>query len=165
MNKCIHYMIVFGPLFCCVGCMSPAVYKNWENQLDEEVTFSQIIQDPEKHKGKLVYLGGVIINTTNTTTGTQIEVLQRPLGSDHKPQETDQSEGRFLVMYPRFLDSMVYVPNRHIVVAGEIGGARLKPLGDTEYQYPVIEAKEIQLLEKKSSRVQPSFGIGVGIGL
>ena len=165
MRKYAFYSIIFPACFYFVGCAGPTIYYDYKEQVTEEITFSQVVQDPERHKGKTIYWGGTIVSTLNMEIGTQIEVLQKPLDSRKIPQKTDQSEGRFLVRYPQYLDPAIYAPKRDIVVVGKISGSRKKPLGEMEYNYPLISAKEVQLIKEKPTKTQPSIGLGLGIGL
>ncbi len=164
MRRYSGYSIVFAICIYLLSCAGATIYHKWEDKLDKEVTFSQIIENPQGYKGRTVYLGGTIINTLNIETGTQIEVLQKSLDSRMKPEETDRSEGRFLIMYHSYLDPAIYAPKRDIVVVGEISGAESKPLGEIEYQYPIITAQEVELIKQTSPKTRSSFGIGLGIG-
>jgi outer membrane lipoprotein len=147
MRRYIHCGGILSLLLCFLSCVTPTAYQIWKDQLDEDIPFSQIIQQPERHKGKMAYWGGTIISTLNTEVGTQIEVLQKPLDNNKKPKKTDQSAGRFIIMHPGYLDAAVYAPRRDIVVVGKISGTITKPAGEAEYNYPLIVAKEIQLIE------------------
>ncbi len=164
-RKYAHYSSIFVVCACFLNCAGPNIYHDFKEQLDEEITFSQVLNDPESHKGKMIYWGGTIINTLNMEIGTQIEVLQKPLDSRKIPQKTDQSEGRFLVRYPQYLDPAIYAPKRDIVVVGKISGSSKKPLGEIEYNYPLISAKEVELIKEAPAKTQPSIGFGLGIGL
>ena len=63
----------------------------------------------------------------------------------------DESEGRFLVLYPGYLDVAIYNGGRKVTVAGEIQGKKIQRLGEIDYTYPLTSAKEIHLwpVEKK----------------
>ncbi len=163
MRKYAYYGIIFIVGWCLWGCAGPNIYHNFKDQLDEEVTFSQVLKDPKSYKGKIIYWGGTIISTLNMEIGTQIEVLQKPLDSRKNPRKTDQSEGRFLIRYPRYLDPAIYAPRRDLVVVGKIAGAEKKPLGEIEYNYPLISAKEVELIKQAPSKTQTSFGFGLGL--
>jgi len=138
----------------CLAC-GPQIYLTWEEKLDQGLTFAEIIRQPQRHAGKMVYLGGAIVSTQNTEVGTQIEVQHLPLDRNMEPTATGKSEGRFLIMYPYFLNPQLYTSGKHIVVVGEIIGQKVLPLGETEYTYPVLSAKEVQLLEPSRLELEP----------
>jgi outer membrane lipoprotein len=155
------FVMILGLLSCSV----PNLYYNWEEQLNKDLRFSQLIEDPQKYKGQIVYLGGTILGTINTAVGTQIEILQKPLDRNNKPRKTDDSEGRFIIRHPNYLDPAIYSTGRDIVVVGQVAGTKSKPLGEIEYNYVLIDVKEMQLIEQESQSAKPSIGIGLGIGL
>lgn len=126
------------------GC-SYAISPDLAKRADKTIPFETLERDPEPYKGKLVILGGVIVQTTTVKQGTLIEVLQKPLDYWGKPRRTDTSGGKFLVHYSAYLDPLVYAPEREITVAAEVEGTRSKALGDIEYSYPVVLSKELKL--------------------
>jgi len=74
--------------------------------------------------------------------------LETPLGCGERPKGRRYSQGRFIAKTPRYLDSEVYKPGRRGTVAGEIIGREIKPLGNTEYTYPMVMVKEVHLWRK-----------------
>jgi outer membrane lipoprotein len=86
-----------------------------------------------------------------------IEVLQKPADTRGKPKDVDESEGRFLALYPGYLDVAIYNGGRKVTVAGEIQGKKIQRLGEIDYTYPLISAKEIHLwpVEKKDRVYYP----------
>jgi outer membrane lipoprotein len=118
-------------------------------QVDESLTYQVVQQDPQRYSGKTVLWGGVIIETINKMDVTVMKVGQTELDFEKRPQTLDRSAGRFLVRSAGFLDPAIYREGREITVAGEVAGKEILPLGDTQYSYPVILAKEIYLWEKR----------------
>ena len=76
-----------------------------EPQVDKTLIFSQLKENPDSYKGRLVVLGGEVLKATRLQDGTQIEVLQLPLENSQRPtaQRMD-SKGRFLAVQVEFLD-------------------------------------------------------------
>jgi len=144
------------------GC-APPFAKETLGRVDRSITFRELQRDPDMYKGRWVMLAGVIIETRNTTQGASIEVLQRPMDRQGRPYETDNTEGRFIITTDRFLDAAVFHRGRRITVIAEIGGRKVLPLGESEYQYPVVIPKELHLWEP-SSGPQFIFGVGVSKG-
>ncbi|MCL6584524.1 MAG: Slp family lipoprotein [bacterium] len=111
----------------------------------KNIPFQWIAQNPDRYKGIMVIWGGQIIETRNLPEGTLIVVLQRPLGRFEQPIEDSRPQGRFLVLYQGFLDPAVYEKGEMITVAGIIEGEKVMPLGEIEYRYPYLNAREIHL--------------------
>jgi outer membrane lipoprotein len=101
----------------------------------------------------------VIISSVNLKEGTMIEVLQKPADTRGKPKDVDESEGRFLALHPGYLDVAIYNRGRKVTVAGEVEGKKIQRLGEIEYTYPLISAKEIHLwpVEKKDRVYYPRW--------
>jgi len=136
--------LVYG-LFSVNGCVPP-ISKQLREQVSEELTLKVVLKDPEAHKGETVLWSGVIISSVNLKEGTMIEVLQKPADIQGRPKDVDESEGRFLALYSGYLDVAIYSQGRKVTVAGKIQGKKIQRLGEIEYTYPLISAKEVHLI-------------------
>jgi outer membrane lipoprotein len=114
-------------------------------QVDPSIAFGQLKSDVQPYIGKYVKLGGIIAGINNTGEGSQLEIVQFNLGSDHIPNESAVSGGRFLAITPDYLDNMIYRTGRRVAVIGEVKEMRTLPLDQTEYTYPVIAILEIRV--------------------
>ena len=157
-------------LFVCIamatlliaGC-APVISSRALREVDQSLSFERLLDDPEVYKGKTVLVGGTIINTRNFPDRTLITVLQRPLGFRNKPTSEDISRGRFILYVPGFLDPAIYHPGRKITVVGSLVGKEVRPLGEIEYTYPVIQKKELYLWPA-TVYMPVHFGVAVGTG-
>jgi outer membrane lipoprotein len=136
--------IILISMLLIMGC-APVISKPLRDQVDNNLTFRDVFKDPDGHKGRVVVWAGVIIEAKNTKEGTLIEILQRPADFFGAPEEVDRSEGRFLALYSSYLDIAVYAKGREVTVGGEVEGKRIMPLGEIQYPYPLLLAKEIYL--------------------
>jgi outer membrane lipoprotein len=118
------------------------------HRIDEAVQFHNVQASPEVYQNKTVLWGGVIIETTNRENETSIKIRKTNLDFEKQPADTDDSEGRFIAVYPGFLDPAIYEKDRELTVIGTIKGVEIHPVGDIQYRYPVIQAQEIRLWEK-----------------
>ncbi|GJQ24001.1 hypothetical protein BIY37_07785 [Candidatus Brocadia sapporoensis] len=152
-------------LLLIVGC-APVISKQVREQVRPDVTFEVVLNDPECYKGQMILLSGVIIETENTKEGTLLQILQCPPGFRGKPKDTDKSEGRFLALDNRYLDTNVFTHGRALTVAGVVQGKRILPLNKTEYAYPLIYVKELYLWPdtRRYDTPSPSVHIGFGVG-
>jgi len=146
------------------GCAA-VISQDTLKTVDKEIRFEQILENPDAYRGKLVLLGGEIIKTENVPDKTVITVLQRSLGYNQKPDSEGESKGRFIVSTPDFLDPAIYRPGRKITVVGSVMGKEVRPLGELEYVYPVIEKKELHIWPVEGApATSPRFHFGIGIG-
>jgi outer membrane lipoprotein len=139
-------------LLLTVGCPSP-VSKSVRKELDPNLTFQALRERPDAHEGEWVLLGGTIIETRNKQEGTVIEVLQKRLNRRGEPKEEDDTEGRFLVFADRFLDPVVYNEGRKITIAGTVEGGHVEKIGEVDYVYPVLRAREIHLWKARPNAI------------
>jgi outer membrane lipoprotein len=130
------------------GC-SYAISSAMADKADKKITFAKLRADPDSFKGKIVILGGTIDQVTNLKQGGLIEVVQKDLDYWGKPRRTKTTGGRFLVLYPRYLNPLVYEPGRDITVAAEVEGTSSNALEDRDYGYVIVISKELKLWERE----------------
>ncbi len=142
-----------------LGC-AHVISQELRQSADKGITAAELFKNPDIHKGKMVILGGAIVHSLNMPDGTYIEVLQKPLDYRGRPENTDISHGRFLILYDGYLDPAIYSQGREITVAGEVVGKRVQALGEIQYSYTLVKARELHLLEP-SSGIPIIFGIEI----
>lgn len=115
-----------------------------ENEIDRSVSFADLQQSPSEYVGRTVMLGGTVIKGKRTREGTELEVLQRPTGEEGRlTGDRLRSEGRFLVVREAFLDPASLPEGTPITVIGTVKGVTTRQLDESDYVYPVLEAKHI----------------------
>lgn len=138
--------------------------------VDREVSFREIVEAPESHRGKVVVLGGEVLKAKRLKEGTQIELLQLPLNKEDQPiLDRQQSQGRFLALQQEFLDPATIVVGTKMTIIGEVSGTKTEHLDDVEYRYPVVIVKHLHAWSDQSDGYArpypyPRFSIGIGGG-
>ena len=135
------------------GC-APIIPQELKRNIGKNITIHEVVKNPDACKGKMVLWGGEVLRAVNKKEGTMIEVLQLPLDRSDRPKHVDVSEGRFLVLHPDYLDVAIYRPGREITVVGKIQGIRKLPLGEIEYEYPLLKAEKIHLWKIKPEEIK-----------
>ncbi len=143
-------------LLSIAGC-APVISKQIREQVRPDITFADVLNDPDRYKGQMLILSGDVIETENTKEGTLLKILQRPAGFRGKPKDVDETGGRFLALDSRYLDANVFTKGRNVTVAGEVQGKRVLPLGGIEYAYPLISVKEIYLWPVERNYYYPPY--------
>jgi outer membrane lipoprotein len=138
-------------LLLSLGACTAAVSPQLMERVDRDLTYSSLSSRTDEAKGKIVLLGGTIVQTVPKPAQTEIEVVQKQIRSSGEPYLTDQSEGRFLVLVDHFLDPAIYRSGRDITVAGEFQGTVTRRLGEIDYPYPVIAGIELYLWKEPIS--------------
>ncbi|CAB4242636.1 Starvation-inducible outer membrane lipoprotein [Methylacidimicrobium sp. AP8] len=132
------------------GCGGPFPESTVEAAKDQP-SFGALRQDPTAYRGRLVILGGKIVQIQNRKNSTVLEIVQRPLGGDQRPLSTNQSGGRFLAVTAKFLDPSIYKRGREVTVAGRVSGVQPGTIGKRSYSYPVISISQIHLWQPEST--------------
>jgi outer membrane lipoprotein len=148
-------MVLAAILTAFAGGCAPVISKDLRAKAEKELSFREVIRNPDAYHGRVVIWGGRIIETKNLEKITLIEVLQTPLDSRGKPKEADLSLGRFLAQYEGYLDAAVYEQGRKVTVAGEIVESDVRTVGEFKYRYPVIAIGEIHLWPTENEQPYP----------
>jgi outer membrane lipoprotein len=131
-----------------LAACAPVLNRELMQEGVRDLPFKELREAPENFKDKLFILGGLIVNSKLTATGSQIEALYVPVDSSGYLKEGGRVKGRFLAIYPTakgLLDPAVYRKGREITLAGEFLEARKGKIDDMEYVYPVFEIRQIYL--------------------
>lgn len=127
------------------GCAHAISRQNRQFAL-KDLSPESILQEFETYKGKLVLMGGEIIETKNLERETLIEILQKPLSRyNDRPLEKQTYDGRFRVRYNTFKDPYVFGRGREITVAGIVVGKEVSKINQRQYTYVVLENRETHL--------------------
>jgi outer membrane lipoprotein len=121
------------------------------------VLFEDLVSNPREYRGRVVVLGGYILEIQNEPGGSVLTVLQAPLDWRNKPKSRDLSQGRFFVTTKKFLDPEVYAKDRRLTVGGLVVGAREQTVGGGTYRFPTIEAQELQLWPEQIYPAGPCY--------
>jgi outer membrane lipoprotein len=145
------------------GC-APVISDQSLRLVDRGITFRELRQDPQRHIGRYLLLGGAIVAVRNTSEGGELEVAQLRIDERGEITDTGSSGGRFLAASSAFLDPALYKPGLLVTLVGEVQGKRIRPLGELEYTYPVLAIREIHLWKPGEISPPPTFHFGIGIG-
>jgi outer membrane lipoprotein len=161
------FCLIFATLLATAACTMP-ISKQSLNQVDAGITFEEVRQDPDRHVGRYLLLGGAIAAVRGSGSGgSELEVVQFPTSHRGRITSTDRSAGRFIARDSTFRDPAIYYPGRLVTLVGQVAGKMTGRLGEVDYLYPVLTVHELHLWDPAeypgSSPVH--FGIGIGIGV
>ena len=153
--------------FVASACQSQDVIPDrLEGRVDKDLRYSDIKNNPETYRGKLMLAGGKVLSAKKTQNGTLIEVLQIPLSEDLMPtgQETE-SKGRFVVIDSagdQVSDPAVLDDNKRVTVVGEVLGMTTIQIDEVRQQVPQLAVKHITVWDwdRMSSGYRPYGGYG-----
>ena len=129
--------------------------------------FANVRSQPLNNLSNTVRWGGVIASVTNNADNTMIEIVHFELGSSGRPKQKNETQGRFKLYFSGLLDPVIYKKGKSITAVGIVSTPEKGKIGENEYLYPVMKAKNIHLwkdIQKVDIRVihkplwhQPSF--------
>jgi outer membrane lipoprotein len=163
-----HVNRLLGPaLFLMMAACAPApIYKAPTSAVI--ATPMQVSQSPERYTGGAVIWGGRIVNVTNLSDHSEVEVLAYPLDGSQRPKASDAGNGRFVVVLPGYVEPLNYPAGSLITVSGTLNGSHAGKVGEADYVFPLISATQSHVWTQKElnqGRSNISFGLGVGVGI
>lgn len=145
----------------CAGGISPQS----RAQVTYRGGFAELQAQPGSFTDAVAMLGGRIIEVEPGEQRSTLAVLQLALDGQERPLDGDRSEGRFLVVAPRFLDPEVFRKGALVTLVGRVTGSETRPIGSLNYRMPRLEAIEIRLWPPEpmfDPGPRLHFGFGVG---
>lgn len=148
--------IAFLLLPACAGkSMIPV---DLEKQVDSTLSFTQVKEAPTTHLGKVIVLGGEILDATRLKERTRLTVLQLPTSRNHQPaMDRTKSQGRFLAFQTEFLDPATVPNGTRITVVGKISGAMTELLDEMDYTYPTVTIEFLKVWPE-AGQLPPRYG-------
>lgn len=135
------------------------------SRVNKTITPAMATADFAQAKEARILWGGVIIAVTNLQNTTQLEVLGYPLDSEQRPDTDKPPVGRFLAINPGYLETIDYAQGRLVTVTGALSELKEGRIGESIYNYPVVNIEQIFLWPKTNHTTTPEpqlrFGIGV----
>ena len=159
MNRWKKYLLLAQALAFALspsGCVSP-FGKEVRKQVNKKVPVAQVLADPNNYKGRVIMIGGRIVETVPKGETTEMIVLQLPLGTDYSPARRDESSGRFILIAKGFLDPAVYSRGREITAVAEVVGLETRNIGEKPYGYAVLKALQIKLWPRSWAYYPPAY--------
>jgi len=149
-------------LLIAAGCATSQ--ESGESTQPPQITFTQVKAAPDSYRNQTVTWGGEILSARRLKEGTRIEILQLPLNSSLQPtMELSKSQGRFVALQREFLDPATIPAGTFVTVTGEVAGSITLPLDETEYAYPIVELKTMNVwvrVENPPIHIRPYMGPG-----
>jgi outer membrane lipoprotein len=156
------YILGISFIMLVMGCAA-GISQQSRSKVTYTGSFSALQKTPDVYKSEVIILGGRIIETKASSPLSELTVLQLALGSSGRPENLDQSEGRFIVQTNQLLDPAIYQKDMLLTVVGTLKGSKVLSIGGFEYTYPLVELIEIKLWPK-GMQIRPIIHFGIGVG-
>ncbi len=139
----LHYVLLVLCLSVLGGCslMPKSLQGEYKN-----VTIDEAKQHNAEHA---VRWGGAIVRVENKDNKSVIEIVSTPLGLSGRPQDLEESTGRFLAVVEGFIDPLIYKKGREITVVGLTSGVIDGKIGEMSYPFAVISVTSYHLWRER----------------
>lgn len=146
-----------------MSCATTPVFDR--SKVDFSLTPQRVITEPAQSLNKTALWGGTILSINNLQSSTQIEMLAYPLNSSYRPMLDDKPLGRFIILKNGFLEPSNFSQGRLLTVMGTVSHGQSGYIGQSSYNYPVINAQQLQLWSVQRDVPKSRFSFGLGIRL
>ena len=107
---------VIVELSSCASRMPEKIQGEFDNAPDAVQAHAQ----PDKFLSQQVRWGGKILNIENRKNTSRLTIVAFPLNSYGRPENSDQSHGRFIAVIDKFLEPELYNKDREVTVTGSL---------------------------------------------
>ena len=143
------FVVGLSALALLAGCVKPykaTLSPDLANQLNDSLSFAEIKNFPDDHKGKMVILGGQILSAKRLQDSTELIILQLPLVQEREPStDLTHSQGRYIAYQKKFLDPATVPAGTRVTLVGELSGSVTQDLDETDYTYPTLIIQELKI--------------------
>ena len=149
-----------------VACAPAPIYKAAPGTL--AVLPAQVAQAPNQYANGNVIWGGRIVAVNNFADHSEIEVLAYPLDGSQRPKPDNHGAGRFIALFPGYIEAFNYPQGALITLSGTLVGHRVGNVEQAAYVYPVMQAGPVHVwtpAEMQQGHPDIHFGVGVGVGI
>lgn len=129
---------------------------------------AEVAHAPEQYGNGTVIWGGSIVGVHNFPDHTEMEVLAYPLDSSQRPKPNGQGLGRFIAIFPGYLEAFNYPNGALVTLTGQLSGSRAGTVDQAAYTYPMVSVAQSHRWtpdELRQGHPNISFGVGVGVGI
>lgn len=96
-------------------------------------------------RSDVVRWGGVIAAVEPLPDQTCFQIVGKPLRSNGRPVDADETNGRFLACRQGFYDPKIFAEGREVTITGRLAGNETRRIGEFEYAHPKVLADTIYL--------------------
>ena len=149
-----------------VACAPAPIYKAPVGAVI--ATPMQVSQSPERYNGGDVIWGGRIVQVTNLSDHSEVEVLAYALDGSQRPKPSDAGSGRFVVVMRGYVEPLDYPSGALMTVSGKLSGSHAGKVGEADYVFPLVSATQTHVWTQKElnqGRNNVSFGVGLSVGI
>jgi len=153
-------------LLLLAACAPAPIYKTAPGAIT--ATPVEVAHAPQQYGNGTVIWGGSIVGVHNFPDHTEMEILAYPLDSSQRPKPNAQGLGRFIAVFPGYLEAFNYPNGALVTLSGQLTGSRAGSVDQAPYTYPLVTVAQSHRWtpdELRQGHPNISFGVGVGVGI
>lgn len=104
---------------------------------------AEVAANTESHQGDPIRWGGQIAKVDNDDKGSTLHIVQFPLNSYARPNDSEKSQGRFLARSSEFYDPQIYRSGTLVTIVGRVTAAKAITIDQKTMTVPVVNISEI----------------------
>ncbi|MDR4478952.1 MAG: Slp family lipoprotein [Nitrospira sp.] len=142
---------LFGILTLMSACATyHVVPEHLEGRIQKDVSWEQVMQHPGRYDGATVMWGGKVLDVTQSSGRTQVEIMHLPLDRFLHPID-GPSTGRFSAIDTKqeMNDSAALQKDTLVTVIGEIRGRGQTAEGDPSDLYPTLLVRDMTAWQRE----------------
>lgn len=166
MHLCTVFLRSLAPLalLLLAACAPAPIYKAAPGTVN--ALPMQVAHAPEQYGNGSVIWGGSVVNVRNFPDHTEMEILAYPLDSSQRPQPNAQGSGRFIAVFPGYLEAFNYPNGSLVTLTGQLHGTRAGSVDQAAYTYPIVDvAQSHRWTQAELHKGHPNISFGVGVGV
>ncbi len=146
-NNCLPAVMALLGALILAGCVAtseqPSIPESIQHPPPGNLQLIEAMRQPKVHLGTTVRWGGSIITVHRNQQGNaEIEILERSLDDQGRPQDSGPSDGRFLIRAAADVDSNLYRQGSRITVAGTFQSMEPHQIGNKQQDLPLVEVRD-----------------------
>lgn len=149
-------LVLFCTLMLLQSCATPVIKSDLMQKAAILVPWSDMGNNPDAYRAKLYVLGGIIVSSRLTETGSLVEAAYVPVDANGYLLDINNPGGRFMAFYPKakgILDPLVYRKGRMMTLVAEFVELRQGKIDEMSYTFPFFEIVDLYLWQE--ARVVP----------
>lgn len=143
-SKLLHASALLLSLAGLWSSCASTIPREYIDQSEPGVTLTSLVSDPDRYHGKVVMLGGVIVEEQDAGKEVLLRLRNRPLDKDyvpHRPSSLDSPEaGHYWIMIQRHDLPDQYREWARVTVVGQVEGRQPPGVDRSSEREPLLKA-------------------------
>lgn len=147
------FTVLFVVTLTACAASKPSIHAKSHN----EIAYEEVLQNIEAYQEQTVRWGGMIAQVANYENFSELTIVQFPLTRYGVPISTANSGGRFVVRSERFLDPLIYTPEKLATFIGTVKTLQLQKIDQKMLSLPLIHLEQDHVWPKQNPEASRAY--------